>query len=214
MQSFDIKMTSSKLHIGCGPKNLKKGWVNIDIRNFPGVDVVMDVCQPWPSFGEISKIYAEHFLEHLSIKEAINFLCHVHENISKQGKIRFSTPSLEWVLSTHFDFTKDFNTRPLSHSWAINRAFQGWGHKFLYSKEMLIEMLNCIGFDNVTFHHYGESGDSDFIGIEQHGGYRLVNGYPSVWIFEATPTIVNPFEKQRYIQDAEASFLKYVDSGH
>lgn len=214
MHKLNSNPVSAKLHIGCGPKNIKDGWINIDIRKFPGVDLVMDVSQPWPSFGKISHIYAEHFLEHLSLNHAISFLTHASCNLHKDGRIRFSTPSLEWVLSTHFDLTKNSNTRPLSQSWAINRAFHGWGHKFLYSKEMLIEILSCTGFDNVTFHHYGESDDPHFIGIEQHGGYRLANEYPSVWICEATASTDNSHNLQRFLNDAQASFLKYVDSGH
>jgi hypothetical protein len=31
-----------KLHVGCGT-NILDGWVNIDIKSLPGVDLVLDV---------------------------------------------------------------------------------------------------------------------------------------------------------------------------
>lgn len=42
-----------KLNIGCGSKNIQ-GWVNLDLKDIPGVDVVHDIENlPSPLFGTL-----------------------------------------------------------------------------------------------------------------------------------------------------------------
>ncbi len=55
-----------RLNLGCGHKQFE-GWVNVDIRQLPGVDVVWDLDQyPWPwQDGEAYEIRALHIIEHL-----------------------------------------------------------------------------------------------------------------------------------------------------
>ena len=62
-------LTATRLHIGCGQEAIP-GWINIDNRELPGVDRVLDVRQGLP-FQDASAIYAEHFLEHLSLEEGL-----------------------------------------------------------------------------------------------------------------------------------------------
>lgn len=58
-------MTGLKLNVGCGHKILD-GWVNIDINDGPGVDVVADVCgdlrMPYRSATEV---LIDNVLEHV-----------------------------------------------------------------------------------------------------------------------------------------------------
>jgi hypothetical protein len=54
---------SLKLNIGCG-KNLKPGWINIDLAR--NADLSLDMREQIPlSDGSAQTIYSEHFLEHL-----------------------------------------------------------------------------------------------------------------------------------------------------
>ena len=59
------------LHIGAGSQRLE-GWVNVDIRPFPGVDVVADVTRGL-DFTDVDAVFAEHFLEHLAFNSTLNF---------------------------------------------------------------------------------------------------------------------------------------------
>src|SRR5450755_314702 len=89
-----------RLHIGCGTEALSE-WVNIDTKPLPGVDRVLDVTQGLP-FENVSAIYAEHFLEHLSLDEGLAFLGECRRALSDGGVLRLSTPNLDWVYSTHY----------------------------------------------------------------------------------------------------------------
>jgi len=60
------KNKSKKLHLGCG-KNIKKGWVNLDLMALPGVDVVHNLNKfPYPfKDNQFEKIFSDNVLEHL-----------------------------------------------------------------------------------------------------------------------------------------------------
>lgn len=200
-----------KLQVGCGPHNLLSDWWNVDLRDFKGIDEVLDATQPWPFTSCLDYIYAEHFLEHLSFSKAVLFLKNARKSLSDTGRIRLSTPSLEWVLKTHFTF-KSEKDDIINQTWAINRAFHGWGHQFLYSREVLVELLKATGYENIQLFEYGVSDTYEFTNIERHGGYRVVDGYPSVWIVEATNGHSVPNTK--ILDEGEEKFSRYVASGH
>src|SRR5262245_24244666 len=85
-----------RLHVGCGPRNLMAEWWNVDILTFPGVDEVADVTVPWP-WHNLEYVFGEHFLEHLALDDAVKFLTEAAWNLRPGGRIRLSTPGLEWV---------------------------------------------------------------------------------------------------------------------
>ncbi|NJO39612.1 MAG: hypothetical protein HC769_15240 [Cyanobacteria bacterium CRU_2_1] len=203
-----------KLQVGCGPKNILLDWWNVDIRPFPGIDQAMDVTQPW-NFENLEYVYGEHFLEHLTLDGAIAFLRQAWNSLKIGGVIRLSTPSLEWVLLTHFDLSESNPKKRVSSTFAINRAFNGWGHQFLYSQEFLTELLENLGYQNILFCEYGQSDHVELASLERHGKYRIVGGYPSVWIVEASRSqTVSEESISHYLNAIENSYLKYARAGH
>lgn len=199
--------------MGCGPKALKPDWWNIDIRPFPGIDEVRDVSRPWEGLAGVTHVYGEHFIEHLSLDQAVAFLDEARLALAPEGRIRLSTPSLEWVHATHFDPRKDAAT-VLEQTFTINRAFHGWGHRFLWSRPMIDMVFEAIGYTDVSYHAYGESRDPVLSGVEQHGGYRVDHGFPSVWIVEAAPDPASTTARDRLSATVREKFGRYVDSGH
>src|SRR5262245_15207129 len=175
----------NRLHVGCGPNNLMDDWWNVDIRGFAGIDEVADVTAPWP-WRDLEYVYGEHFIEHLSLDGAIRFLNEASGALRSDGRIRLSTPGLEWVWRTHFDPGSTEADR-LASTYKANRAFYGWGHQFLYSRPMLERVLRGAGFTGITFHNFGESDNPALRGLERHGDFEVVDSWPNVWIVEATP---------------------------
>lgn len=203
-----------RIQVGCGPKNIFSDWWNVDIRQFAGIDEVMDVTQSWPWKDTLDYVYGEHFLEHLTISQAIDFLVEAGNALHVGGKIRLSTPSVEWVLKTHFTFVEVPTATKLDQTWAINRAFKGWGHQFLYSKEMLADMLGALGFQDLHFFDYGVSSDPVLAGLERHGGWQIDCGYPSVWVVEAMRDKLPIVRNAIFCAEMEQKFLRHVESGH
>jgi len=170
------------LHIGSGDKALP-GWVNIDLKPHAGVDVVADVNKGL-DFSEVQAVYAEHFLEHLTIVQAMKFLLESHRVLRKGGWLRLSTPNLDWVWRTHYIIDAPPADKRMM-ALGTNRAFRGWGHQFLWNPEILEEMLISCGFRRLHWCRYGESKQRIFQGIEQHGDYEDIPEHQHVIIVEA-----------------------------
>lgn len=80
-----------KLNFGCGTR-IEKGWVNLDIVNHKGVDVVHDLNKfPYPfkdNYFEV--INARFVLEHLDkLDETMNELCRI---LKPGGKLLIKVP--------------------------------------------------------------------------------------------------------------------------
>jgi predicted SAM-dependent methyltransferase len=190
-----------------------KGWINVDIRPFKGVDRVMDVTREWP-FEEVDYIYGEHFIEHLPLKGAITFLAHAGASLKRGGVLRLTTPNLAWVVKTHYRLDRECSTaEKLLQTCATNRAFHGWGHQFLYDKYTLRHILQEVGYSHIVECAYSESEHVALRDVERHGGFSVTDGEPNTLIFEATKTanLSIPPDMMDLFTD---QFLKYVESGH
>lgn len=171
-----------RLHIGSGDKRLE-GWLNVDIQQLPGVDVVADVTKGLKFEGVVA-VFAEHFLEHLTIHDALAFLLEVHRALADEGWFRLSTPNLDWVWATHYrrDAAPE---EKRDMALVANRAFRAWGHQFLWNPEMLDEALVACGFVDLRACRYGESEHRELRGLERHETYTDEPTLPHVIIREA-----------------------------
>lgn len=195
---------AERLHVGCGRSPIA-GWLNVDALPLPGVDRVLDVGEGLP-FEDVSFLYAEHFLEHLSLQEGLAFLRGCRRVLSPQGVIRLSTPNLDWVMKTHYRLGQwSSEEEALVDCLKTNRAFRGWGHQFLYNRQTLTLSLRTAGFEHVSFHSYGQSDRPELSGLEQHEEYDDVPDFPHVIIAQATGLATgdaaNPEFFQIYHQD-------------
>lgn len=173
-----------RLHIGSGPVALD-GWTNVDVAAYPGVDVVLDVREPWP-FADVELIFAEHFLEHLTLAEGLRFLRECRRVLRADGVLRLSTPNLDWVWLTHYKPPSELTLEEqLIGCLEINRAFHGWGHQFLYNFRTLELALRAAGFAEVVQREYGASEVEALRGLERHERHGDRAEAPSVVVAEA-----------------------------
>lgn len=174
-----------RLHVGSGSESIA-GWINIDNHALPGVDRVLDVRRGLP-FRDVLSIYAEHFLEHLSLDEGLAFLVECRRALSEQGVLRLSTPNLDWVHATHYHPGQWPSDADAMHDCIqLNRAFRGWGHQFLYNRPMLAAALRGAGFADIVFCRYGESGVAELAGLERHETWQDSAELPHVLVAEAS----------------------------
>jgi predicted SAM-dependent methyltransferase len=181
---YDPPRAPARLHIGCGQQAIP-GWINIDNQGLPGVDQVLDVRKGLP-FAEVAAIYAEHFLEHLALEDGLAFLAECRRVLKPDGVLRLSTPNLEWVLTTHYRWRDVTAQNRLDDCLKLNRAFQGWGHRFLYNRETLAAAVRAAGFARASFFEYGESDTAELRGLERHETWDDVPGLPHVLVVEAS----------------------------
>ncbi|MEO8502967.1 MAG: hypothetical protein ABI609_03630 [Acidobacteriota bacterium] len=197
----------SRLHIGSGNKRLE-GWVNVDFQDIPGVDVVADVTKGL-KFENASAVFAEHFLEHLFVTDAIAFLLEAHRVLAPGAWIRLSTPNLDWVWATHYR-QKATAEEKREMAIAANRAFHGWGHQFIWNPEFLDETLTSCGFAPVRACDYGESALEVFRGIERHEQYKDEPGLPHVIIREAQKSAPQPARLAALRAQIHEQFLNHL----
>jgi len=191
-------------------------WWNVDIRAFPGVDEVVDVTLPWPWPG-LDYVYGEHFLEHLDLGQTVAFLAQTRASLRPGGRIRLSTPGLEWVWATHLR-PHGSDAEVIADTYRANRAFHGWGHQFLYTRPFLSHVLEASGLTDVRFHDFGASDDPNLCGLERHGTPEIVDGWPSVWNVEAVRPLDAGIDAAHLAQalaaEVEQEFDRYVRAGH
>lgn len=203
-----------RVQVGCGPKHLREDWWNVDIRSFKGIDEAMNAAKPWRWENLLDFVYCEHFLEHLDLTDALSFLYEAGQALKNEGRIRLSTPNLEWVLKTHYSFAPGDGSRQIQDTLNTNRAFHGWGHKFLYTQSLLEWILRSMNYADIRFFNYGESDTPALRGIELHGGWAIVSGSPSVLIVEAARSHVSIVRSSAVEQQLETQYIRYVRSGH
>ena len=171
-----------RLHIGCGAVRLG-GWINIDDAATPGADVVWDATLrfPLPS-SSCSRIYNEHFLEHLSVDQGLRFLRECHRLLAPSGVLRVAMPSLREPVRQYYE--NDWRSQPwmekYGYTWIqtgaemLNIAFRDWGHQWLYDDEELIRRLKEAGFFSLTPCRHGESEHEDLRGLETRAETLLI----------------------------------------
>lgn len=102
----------NKLHLGCGTV-IKKGWVNHDIMQLPGVDVVHDLgAFPWPfEDRQFDEVYMKDVLEHLP--EIIKTMEELYRITKPGAKIYITVPYWNSVIAyadpTHVKFFTEFS---------------------------------------------------------------------------------------------------------
>lgn len=204
-------MPAAKLHLGCGDLELP-GWINLDALPYPAVDRVVDLTRGLPYTG-VSHIFAEHFVEHLAPDESLALFRECRKALSEDGVLRLSTPNLDWVLETHYRPDKwDASPAAVDECFALNKAFHGWGHKFLFNRQTLDAFLREAGFAEVEFLGYGESRDPVLRNLERHDLSQDTPSQASVLIAEArgrrTGAGVGALDVRRieYRRDAEMPY--------
>ena len=88
-----------KLHVGCGSVKIP-GYVNVDIRYLPNVDVV-DNARYLRKFQheQITEIYACHVLEHFCRWETSNVLRNWFELLQPEGVLYLSVPDFRSIFN-------------------------------------------------------------------------------------------------------------------
>lgn len=196
-----------RLHIGSGNVRLP-GWTNVDAQRLPGVDVVADVTRGL-DFAGAEAVFSEHFLEHLAIDDALRFLLEAHRVLADGGWVRLTTPNLDWVWLTHYRLEGKAEERREA-ALAINRAFRGWRHQFLWNREMLAEALAACGFEEVRWCRRGESDLPFFRDLERHDTYGDSEEMPHILIVEARKGEPRPDCLRELRAAVQAEFLDHM----
>ena len=99
------------------------------------------------SDGVADYIYSSHFLEHLFRKDAAFLLEEALRVLKPGGTLRISIPDLEYAVSLYIAGKKD---KMLSSYFFVEDDDSYYArHKYMYDYEMLSQLLESVGFDEV-----------------------------------------------------------------
>jgi predicted SAM-dependent methyltransferase len=200
-----------RLHVGSGKARLE-GWVNMDIQDLPGVDVVCDVTRGLGLTGA-EAVFAEHFLEHLPLDAALRFLGEVHRALAPEGRLRLTTTNLEWVWATHYDLAAAPEEKQ-SMALRANRAFRAWGHEMVWNRSLLEGALLACGFRDLSWHRHGESDLAIFRGIERHEAFGDTAELPHVLVVEACKGEPDATRLAAFTAQAKVELLDHLGGAH
>jgi predicted SAM-dependent methyltransferase len=159
---------NKKLHLGCGSVRFDQ-WINIDLDS-PVADIRLDLTETLPfADGSVTHIFNEHFIEHVTRSQAVNFLRECYRVLSKNGVIRITTPNLRFLISTYL--AGDIDEwgelwKPNTRCLMMNEGMRSWGHEFVYDAEELVRILVESGFNSISFQSYRGSQDQVLCGLE------------------------------------------------
>jgi SAM-dependent methyltransferase len=192
------ELGSTKLHLACG-RNLIPGWLNTDLVPLEGT-TPLDFTKPFPyPDASFDAVFCEHAIEHVSKEEGAAMCAEVFRVLRNGGRFRVVTPAIESIAAMalsegSFDtrfylaWYRGWNKAPnATLSDAINAMFYMHGHRHLYMRGELSDLLKSCGFSGIQFFGAGEYGDRVFDGVDGHGKVigKKINAMESVAV-EAT----------------------------
>lgn len=146
-----------RLNLGAGGniKPNEDGWVNIDARDLPGIDIVMNIMHQSLPYTEnaIDEINMQDFLEHLPGYFQKDFLTKLHTLLKPGGGLYIQIPHLKVLAARYLDIME--NPTELQHPLTAEKFAQAlYGgqeyaenfHQWGYDEGSLKKMLNEVGF--------------------------------------------------------------------
>lgn len=135
-----------KLNIGCG-KNFEPDYCNIDLYEDLIADKKMSALNL--EFGDNScqEIKAIHLIEHLGFYQSIYAISEFFRILEPECKLFLETPDLEKAFRTYLN--SNYEQKKDILSWIYGLPHEGLEHKFCFPTQLLLEIFEKIGFENV-----------------------------------------------------------------
>jgi len=188
-ESYFAEQRIRKLHIGCGG-NILDDWLNADF--FPHSDRILrlDATRTFPFAKEtFDLIFSEHMIEHVSYSNGLAMLSECHRVLKINGKIRISTPNLQFLIDLYSDNKSELqkqyikwatdsfikNVSSYDDTFVINNFVRDWGHLFIYDEKTLRSSLEKAGFTNIHRCEINESLDESLRNLENEK--RMPKGF-------------------------------------
>jgi predicted SAM-dependent methyltransferase len=144
--------------------------------------IQLDATRPLPfTDAAFEWVYAEHFIEHISLKDGIAWLKEVRRVLQPGGFARITTPDLRRYAAAYLDpdggFFAEHRERMLRagfpametrKAWMVNQIFQFWGHKWIYDLDELRHAAVAAGFAPEAVHEraFREGRDAEVAALD------------------------------------------------
>jgi predicted SAM-dependent methyltransferase len=141
-----------KLHLGCGDKRLP-GFIHVDARAMPGIDVVCDLSNGLPMFRDNSTelIYWSHGLEHILRPNTKKVLSELFRVCAPGWSLRVSMPDFDCLVDGYREnkFTYEQTVAAMfgGQEYPQNVHYQGWTFEELEKRLIEAGFIEFRGYD-------------------------------------------------------------------
>ncbi|MFD1040875.1 class I SAM-dependent methyltransferase [Pseudoxanthomonas kaohsiungensis] len=141
------KRSSLRINMGCGHVALD-GYVNVDQRDIPGVDVVADLGSLPFAAGEVDEIFSAHVIEHFPQEQLVRQLFPYWRGLIKPGG-RFAAvvPDAQGTIEAYNKGEYSFDQ--LRAVFLGGQDYDGDFHYALFTPNSLAKLLEEAGFEDV-----------------------------------------------------------------
>ncbi|HEY3485547.1 MAG TPA: methyltransferase domain-containing protein [Ilumatobacteraceae bacterium] len=144
-----------RLNLGCGHIPID-GYVNVDMRKLPGVDVVAPVNALPFEPGSVSEIFSAHVLEHFPEAELERRLLPYWRSVLRPGgTFRAVVPDIDSMIRDYQNGKIGF--RELREVAYGGQEYEGDFHFTAFTPESLGKLLTDAGFEDITLVEAGRS---------------------------------------------------------
>lgn len=160
----------TKLNLGCGNNSIT-GFINIDSRPLPGVDLVCDVFNKLPfEDNSVEMIVGNHILEHINYKRTKGVLEEWYRVLHFGGEIRIRVPNLAYlgfkiVIKNFLNLRIDEEVRIVYGG----QDYEGNTHFSGFTKSQILSIMKEVGFTDFIFPVH----DHKITGFLKKSGYGL-----------------------------------------
>jgi SAM-dependent methyltransferase len=144
-----------RLNWGCG-NSTPPGWINADVKDLPGVDLVGDIRDGLPlADGSMAYVVSIHALPMISYPDLVPVLEELRRVLEPGGVLRLSLPDLERGIAAYQRGDRDYFLVPDSEVAAMGSKLivqlLWYGYSVtLFTADFIEELLLKAGFSEVA----------------------------------------------------------------
>jgi hypothetical protein len=160
-----------RLNWGCG-SHLAAGWINSDIKDEPGVDLVCDIRHGLPlETGSVDCAVGVHSLPELAYLELVPALTELRRVLRPGGTLRLALPDLQRGIDAFQAGEEDYfqvdpaEVRSRGGRFVAHMLWYGYS-RTVFTADFALELLEKAGFAEVTVCAFGETSSGDAAIVE------------------------------------------------
>ncbi len=140
-----------KINIGCG-KKYDPSYVNVDLYESLVADQLMSAINLTFEDNTGDEIKAIQIIEHLTFFESTYALSEFYRILKPGGVLIIETPDLKRACESYINSTNEQKKEVLG--WLYGVPHKGLQHKLCYPPFLLTELLENVGFENITLNYF------------------------------------------------------------
>ena len=148
----------------------------------------------------VDVVFTEHVIEHVSFLDGVAFMREARRILKPGGVFRAVSPVIEKLLSVPLDKEQDreyllclersypkeqklFSTLKFDglnefyRTFLLNSIFTGYGHKFIWSAELMAKILKSLGYMEVHIYEVGQGSNEEYCIERRRRGLYLGNNW-------------------------------------